>query len=739
MADVAASSAAGAVPTWHQRPFAALAAAFAAEGERRILWLPVCFGAGIAFYFQLAFEPPLWLGTAVALAAIIVCTIVWQRPVPRGIALALAFAAAGFAVMQEARWEHGGPMLDRRVGSVALTGRVLDVDALDRGWRVVIAPNAIPGLDASAVPRRLRIHIAAGSDPVMPGDGIAMKARLYPVPAQIVPGGRDMQRELYFAGIGGVGYSFGPAHKLVGDISPGGRREWLTRLRTEMTRRIVAALPGSTGGVASAVITGKRGTMAEEVKQAFRESGLSHLLAIAGMHLALVGGFVFFAVRGGLALIPPVALRLPIKKIAAAATLVVLFCYLMISGAAIPTERAFVMNGIVFAAILIDRLRISMRICALAALVVLVLDPASLVGVSFQMSFGAVVALIAVYERWGPQLARLFHRGSFAYKAAGYCGAIAVTTLVVTIGTEPFAIYHFHHLVLYSPLANVIAVPISAMWTLPWGVVACLLMPFGLEQAALTPMGWGIDATIWVAMRVAALPGNVWATPLLPTSGVALVALGGLWLCLWQGSWRHWGLVGIAAGLATMLFTRPPDIVLGDFGRLLAARLPDGGYAVAPTTEKITRSLLVSDTGAEPHPWPEPGAADGPLDCTASGRCIYAAQGRRVAIVTAESGLPVLCYTVDAIVAQVPAGFRCRNDTPVADRIDTWRYGSIALWLDPDGVRIESANQSRGDRPWVPHPVSARERAKMAPPQPTPPAVDEKGDPDAEARASRPD
>ena len=71
-----------------------------------------------------------------------------------------------------------------------------------------------------------------------------------------------------------------------------------------------------------------------------------------------------------------------------------LFCYLMISGAAIPTQRAFVMTGVVFVAVLIDRLRISMRICALAALVVLTLDPASLVGVSFQMSFGAVVALV---------------------------------------------------------------------------------------------------------------------------------------------------------------------------------------------------------------------------------------------------------------------------------------------------------------------------------------------------------
>jgi competence protein ComEC len=535
---------------------------------------------------------------------------------------------------------------------------------------------------------------------------------LFPVPGQVLPGGRDMQRELYFAGIGGVGYSYGGARRVAAegeDNGEGGWREWLLQLRAEMTRRIVAALPGSTGGVASAVITGKRGTMAEEVKQAFRDSGLSHLLAIAGLHLGLVGSFVFFAVRGGLALIPWVALRYPIKKITAVITLLVLFCYLMISGAAIPTQRAFVMTGIVFAAILIDRLRLSMRICALAALVVLVLDPASLVGVSFQMSFGAVVALIAVYEKWGARLAHLFHRGGFGRKVLGYCGAVAVTTVVATVGTEPFAIYHFHHLVLYSPLANVIAVPISAMWTLPWGVVACLLMPFGLEALALTPMGWGIDVTIVVAQWVQALPGNVWSMPRLPTAGAVLVALGGFWLCLWQGRWRLWGTLGIVAGLATMLLTRPPDLILADFGHFLAARTADGDYRVAQGGEKIHRSFLVSETGARLLPWPAKGApaADG-LDCAAEGRCFYTAQGRRVAIVTRESGLPVMCPTVDAIVAQVPAGFACRGKIPVADRIDTWRQGAVALWLDPEGVTVVSANESRGDRPGAASGVEAR-------------------------------
>jgi competence protein ComEC len=162
----------------------------------------------------------------------------------------------------------------------------------------------------------------------------------------------------------------------------------------------------------------------------------------------------------------------------------VLTGYLLLSGAAIPTERAFVMNGLVFAAILIDRLRISMRICALAAAFVLAIEPESLVGVSFQMSFGAVVALIFVYETYGQRLARLLYRRSLPGRVLGYAGAVVVTTVVVTIGTDPFSIYHFHQIALYSPLANVVAVPLSAMWTLPWGVVTCLLMPRSASSAS---------------------------------------------------------------------------------------------------------------------------------------------------------------------------------------------------------------------------------------------------------------
>jgi len=322
MADVAADLAergerAGGEP-WRWRPVARIAEALAAEGDRRILWLPVFFGTGIALYFTPTVEPPWWLGLAATTFLVLAGILLRRRLASRNAAIALAFCGAGLAVMQQTHWDRGAPMLDHRIGPIALTGRVIDVDLLDRGWRVIVAPDPLPGLAASEPPRRVRLHIGPTSDELRPGDRLQVKAMLFPVPGQVFPGGRDMQRERYFAGIGGVGYSYGGARRITspGEArGDGGWREWLLQLRNEMTRRIAAALPGSTGGVASAVITGKRGTMAEEVKQAFRDSGLSHLLAIAGLHLGLVGGFVFFAVRGGLALIPWIALRFPIKKI----------------------------------------------------------------------------------------------------------------------------------------------------------------------------------------------------------------------------------------------------------------------------------------------------------------------------------------------------------------------------------------------------------------------------------------
>jgi competence protein ComEC len=295
MADAAISSGRlGSVAEWRARLFGALADRLAAEGERRLLWLPVFFGAGIGVYFVLKIEPPLWPGIGAAIAGAGLVFALRRYPGWCEAALAFTAFAAGFTLMRETAWEREAPMLQRHLGPIAVTGRVIDIDLMERGWRIVIDADPLPGLDAGDQPRRLRVHIPQKSDELNPGDRVSLKAMLYPVPAQVLPGARDFQRELYFAGIGGVGYTFGAARRIAdaegarhGSSEEGGWREDLRHLRTDVSRRILAVLPGSTGGVASALITGKRGAITEEVKQAFSDSGLSHLLAMPGCIWAL--------------------------------------------------------------------------------------------------------------------------------------------------------------------------------------------------------------------------------------------------------------------------------------------------------------------------------------------------------------------------------------------------------------------------------------------------------------------
>jgi competence protein ComEC len=204
------------VPAWTARIVVTLSDRLAAEGERRLLWLPVFFGAGIGVYFVLRVEPPLWPGVAAAIVGAGLSFALRRHPAWCEAALALTVFAAGFALMRETAWERQAPVLHRHLGPVTLTGRVVDIDLAQNGWRIVVAPDPLAGLDLAGQPHRVRLHIPRTSDELNPGDQVRLKAMLYPVPPQILPGGRDFQRELYFAGIGAVGYTYGGARRITG-------------------------------------------------------------------------------------------------------------------------------------------------------------------------------------------------------------------------------------------------------------------------------------------------------------------------------------------------------------------------------------------------------------------------------------------------------------------------------------------------------------------------------------------
>jgi competence protein ComEC len=143
----------------------------------------------------------------------------------------------------------------------------------------------------------------------------------------------------------GVGYALSAPERIAAQ-TPGAIGQAIEVLRHAVTRRIRAALPGPDGAIAAALITGETHAIPPNYAGAFRDAGLAHILVIAGLHMGMVTGICFFALRALFALIPPLALNHPTKKYAAALALLLTFLYMLLSGATVSSRRAFVMTAL---------------------------------------------------------------------------------------------------------------------------------------------------------------------------------------------------------------------------------------------------------------------------------------------------------------------------------------------------------------------------------------------------------
>lgn len=700
-----------AAPAFRARQWLGLAVAD--ERARWALWVPVAFGVGIAVYFALPDEPPWWLGVVMAIAVGAVAAFGYRGfAAGRGTwwfmaGLGLVLIAAGFAVAQIRAVAVAAPVLAERIGPTTLTGQVVEVEAFPEATRVTLEKPRIARVPAHRTPERVRVRLSRHTPVLAPGDWITVRAVLLPPPAPAAPGAFDFQRQAFFRGIGAVGFAVGTP-----DVTPAATADVaasfnlaLQRLRQRITETVMEALGGgATGAVTAALLTGDRSAIPKDVIDAMRDAGLAHLLAISGINIGLAAGVLFVGLRGVLALIPPLALRYPIKKWAAVAAIPGAFAYALIAGASVPTQRSFLMLGFVMLAVLVDRRGISMRLVAWAAIIVLTLQPESLLGPSFQMSFAAVVALIAGWEAWSER--RLDDTPPFWQRGVTrYLVGVVATTMIAGAATAPFALYHFNRYAMYGLVANMIAVPATALWIMPWAVVAFLLMPFGLEGLGLVPMGWGVALVNEVAKVIAAWPGSVALLPAMPTWGLALVTFGGLWLCLWRRRWRLAGLGAVAAGMLSIALVRPPDMLV-DAGGLVAVRTGDGTLAVSSVRAgRFTREMWLRQAGLEAdaaEAWPRAGAsADRRLSCDALG-CLYRAHGHTIAVVRDRAALIEDCWAARLVVSTAILGRQaCTGSARVIDGRDLRRHGAHALWLAPENVRIESVNDSRGRRPWV--------------------------------------
>ena len=679
-------------------------AALEVGAGRLVPWLAVAYGFGDVLYFTAEREPAAW--AVLALAAFGIGIAIAARRNGFGFALALAFAAlaAGYAAATLHTASIAHPVLRRPAWGVAVTGFVETREERERSDRIVVRVQSIAGRRLDAALQRVRVAVRPGTAPPV-GSFVTFKADLSPPLPPLRPGGYDFARDMYFSNLGASGFVLGGIKTAVPPAQGGARLRYAAAvegMREAIDRRIRAVIPGDEGAIASAVITGKRGAISPAVKDAFYVSSLVHVLAIAGFHMAVVTGIIFFFVRGGLALIPSLASRRPIKKWAAAGAFVAAAFYLVLSGAGIATQRAFVMVAIVLIGVMVDRPTLTFRTLSVAVFAVLILAPQAVLTPSFQLSFAATLALIAAYQYGLPWHASADTglRARVALWGAREVGAIAFTSVIAGLATLPYAAYHFHRLAPYGVLANVLAMPVVSVWVMPMGILGVVALPLGFDAVFWRLMGEGIGWIIGVVLWVAHLPGAVGRIAAFGTGPLLLCTAGLLLLALLRTPLRLSGAPLMLAAALWAVTTPRPDLLVSADGETVALRGGGGRLAVLHVgrDDYAVEDWLAADAdGRDVH---DRTLGQG-IGCDASGCVGKLAGGAIVAYALEPDAFEDDCARATLILAvhdDAPPGCAAQ----VIGR-EMWNdRGALALRRTAAGFVIDSARPQNFDRPWAP-------------------------------------
>ncbi|MEN5362926.1 ComEC/Rec2 family competence protein [Brevundimonas intermedia] len=677
--------------------------------------MPVAFGAGAAVYFALRVEPPLWplsLGAVVAFAAWIAARRRgWARRLTWPL-LMMACVAGGLAAAKVRTEMVAAPIAPAMSEPTVIEAWVVDVDSPgQRGARIVIAPVWVRGLTPDQTPMRLRATVRG--EPPKPGEAIRLFGILNPPPAPASPGAYDFGRNAFFQGMGGVAFALGETRPA--DLAP---PPWRLRLamavngaRYALAERIVARLGERTGGIAAAMTTSHETWISQEDMDVMRDSGLAHILSVSGLHMAIVGGFVFFAVRLGVAAWPWLALRVHGKKVAAVAGLTAVGVYLVVSGAPPPAERAAITASIAFLAILLDRQAVTMHGLAVAAFIVLAIQPEAIVTPGFQMSFAATAALVALVEAWPKRTREISAPWPILaiQRFGGWLTAAVAASVVAGLATGPFAMQHFNRTAMYGLLANLGTSPVADFILMPALAIGAALEPMGLGGPFLAIAGWGVDLMLAIGTWTAGLPGAVRTVASAPDYVLPIAFLGVLFVCLWQGRLRWLGLP-LAAAVLVWPRAPTPDLWIGDGGTNAAFHREKQAVVVRPGVREFAVDLWSRRRGLTIMDRPETGWACERFSCRPEAEQVGPVAiwwGRKA---PGPDQMEALCraapvISVRAVVTSIP---RACHDRLLLDGIDFAKGGAVELWrVSPSETgrwRAVWTADVRGDRPWARQP-----------------------------------
>lgn len=669
-------------------------------------WSAVAYAGGIAAWFALS-GPPQWLAFAAAmlgLACAALAAFPADGPHPRLrrtlVLLALLAVAGTLTVWGRSELAGQEPIPAPRVSE--LTGTVLSSEeqpALDR-TRLTLAVR----LASDERPLRVRLNLPAGleTERLAPGAVVRLRARLVPPAPPMLPGGYDFARNAWFRGLAATG-SVIEIHEVLRPAPTGGG---LAAARSALSRHIRKRLSGSEAGIASALATGDHGGIAESDAQAMRDAGLAHLLSISGLHVSAVIAATYFVFMRILAAIPWLALRVRLPVLAACGGALAGIGYTLLTGAEVPTVRSCIGALLVLAAVALGREALSLRLLAIAAFAVLLLWPESLIGPSFQMSFAAVLALIALATCEPVQRFLAPRDEAWALGIVRKVAMLFLTGVVIELSLMPIGLFHFHRAGAYGAAANVLAIPLTTFAVMPLVASALVLDLAGAGAPLWWLAGKAIGLLLGIAHWIAAQPGSVTTLPAMGGGTFTLFVIGGLWLALWRGWVRLAGLAPAAVGIVLLAGLRPPDLLISGDGRQVALVNPGrAGLLVLRTTRSsYVRDNLNEAAGmsGEPHPFETlPGAQCTPDFCTV---LIERGERRWTLLVSrsreyiSERALAAACERADIVVSSRWLPYSCRPRWIKADGRMLSRTGGMTIDL-PAG-KITTVAEGQGRHGW---------------------------------------
>ncbi|WP_394646445.1 ComEC/Rec2 family competence protein [uncultured Sphingomonas sp.] len=680
-----------------------LEARLEAERDQLVLWVPVALGAGAAAWFVLP-DPRGWAAALLLAVAIGLAALAGARGGRAPVLLAsVAFATAIGLSLTWARAERVAAPVLTRATIAWVTGMVERVEPLP-ARRLVRVTLAVASWDGGgAMPARVRVNVQTGDVPagLTRGATIRVRARLMPPAPPAVPGAYDFARVAWFAGLGASGRGFAPV-RVVTPAAAGARAD----VRARLTNHIEGRLAGSAGGIAAALATGDTGAIAEDDAEAMRRAGLAHLLSVSGLHITAAVALVMWLTLRLLALSPRLALTGRLPLVAAAAGAAAAIGYTWLTGAQVPTIRSCVAALMVLAALMLGREALTLRLVAAGAVVVLLLWPESVVGASFQLSFAAVTAIVALHEH--PRVRGWFVGHDEAWWRGTIRGlaSLLLTGVAVELTLMPIAVFHFHQAGLYGAFANIVAIPLTTFVVMPAEALALLLDAVGAGEPFWWVAARALALLLWIARTVAAAPGAVAALPVMPQAAYGAIVVGGLWLAIWRTRWRYAGMVPVLAGVAWTVMTPTPDLIVTGDGRHVALRDARGGVAILrDRTGDYMRDLLAEAGGLDGAPTllsSAPGTRCNQDLCWMERRV----GDRRWHVLATRSGYLVpatdlvpLCRTADVVISDRRLPRRCRGRWLTLDRTTLARTGGVAVTFATG--RVATVRRAGDAHPWV--------------------------------------